>query len=138
MKNIFIIIFFLSISCHNESKKSIVTTTENTKSDLIYKRPMQHYQYIDIQETKRWALEKIKQKYRPVQEEDFYLNKGPISEFRIELYNFFNEQERELPVLIKEITWKKSESENYTIWFRAKGTDWIRVHSYVWSKYWEF
>lgn len=95
---------------------------------------MQDYQYIDIHETEGWPLKRIKQKYKPIQEEDFYLNEGPISEFRIELYNFFSVQERELPILIREVTWKKSESENYTIWFKFEDTDWVRIDSYVWNK----
>lgn len=137
MKNMFIIVFLLIISCNNKSENPAVEAVENIKADSIYKRLMQNYQFIDIQETEGWTLEKIKQKYKPVREEDFYLNEGPISEFRIELYNFFDEKERELPILIKEVTWRKSESENYTVWFK-KEAEWIRVNSFVWNKYMEF
>ena len=137
MKNMFIIVLLLIVSCSNKNENSALVAVEDIKADSIYNCRMQDYHYIDIQETEGWNLERIKQRYKPIQEEDFYLNKGPISEFRIELYNFFNEQERELPILIKEVTWRKSESENYTVWFK-KEAEWIRVNSFIWDKDAEF
>lgn len=94
--------------------------------------------YINISKIKGLPLEDIVKKYTPIHEEDFLLNEEPITEFRIGLYNFFNEQERLKPILIKEITWKQSLSKNYTIWFKKIDNKWIYIDSYLWNNSAEF
>src|SRR4029079_3833633 len=94
--------------------------------------------FISVTESEGLTFEDIRKIHQPFQEEDFYLNESPISEFRIELYDHFNERERRMPILIKEATWKKSDSENYTIWFKKKDANWKQIRSFIWNKYWEF
>ena len=90
--------------------------------------------YINPEEVKNWSFEQIKEKYKPIQEEDFLLNEAIISEFRIGLYNFFNEKERKEPITIKEVTWEKDQNTNYTVWYKKEADQWVFIDSYIWDK----
>ena len=122
-----ILTFIVLLSACTENK----TSTHNQSINNVNQSKS-----ICIAELEGLTFEYITKKHKPMQEEDFYLNKGPISEFRIELYDYFDERERKMPILIKEATWKKSESENCTIWFKKKDTAWIQIGSFIWNKYW--
>lgn len=70
--------------------------------------------------------------------EDFTLT-GDVSEFRIELLNFFPAAERKAePPRIIEATWSVSAKENLTVWYRQTDAGRVYVHHMVWGKGQEF
>ncbi|WP_459211628.1 hypothetical protein [Aquimarina rhabdastrellae] len=74
---------------------------------------------------------------KPHTEEEFFLN-TPISEFRIELLNYFTQEEQSKSILIKEVTWNYSQNENITAWYQKKNTSWVFIHKLIWDKTSEF
>ncbi|MCT6868781.1 hypothetical protein [Apibacter sp.] len=130
MKIIIIFLFLaISLSC-TRSKQTNDSETINYPKDINFMQ----IKYINPEEVKNWSLDQIKEKYKPLEEEDFLLNKGLRSEFRIELYNFFNEKEREKPIMIKEVTWEKDQNTNYTVWYKKEADHWVFIYSYIWNK----
>jgi len=115
---------------------SLKDNIDSLKSSSIDKEVEK--QYINVSEVEGLTLEEILKKFKPIQRDEFYLNVGPMTEFRVELYNFFSEQERLNPILIKELTWRTSELANYTIWFVKNDNDWVPIDSCLWGKNREF
>ncbi|TWP23142.1 hypothetical protein ETU10_08585 [Apibacter muscae] len=137
--NLFVLILVLQISCQEHKQLShpaVSTPIEiiSTKSK-INTQPMA---FIDPEKVKNWSFEQIKEKYKPIIEEEYLLNEAIISEFRIELYNYFNEKERDQPILIKEVTWEKDNDTNFTIWYKKDADKWVFINSFIWEKDWMF
>lgn len=134
MKIITICLFLvLNISC-NKPKLTMDSEARTYPKEINTKQ----MKYINPEEVKNWSFEQIKEKYKPIQEEDFLLNEAIISEFRIGLYNFFNEKERKEPITIKEVTWEKDQNTNYTVWYKKEADQWVFIDSYIWGKNWDF
>jgi hypothetical protein len=132
MKIINLCIFLLvNINCQEHKQSTAASTLELSKEK---KTNIQQMKYINPEEVKNWSLEQIREKYKPIEEEDFLLNDAVISEFRIGLYNFFDEKERKEPILIKEITWETDKDTNYTIWYKKDSNQWIFIDSFIWDK----
>lgn len=137
MKIINICLFLIVIlSCTKH--KPLMDSDTNTQLKVKKEIHTKQMKYINPEEVKNWTLEQIKEKYKPIQEEDFLLNEAIISEFRIGLYNFFDEKERKKPITIKEITWEKDQNTNYTIWYRKELNQWVFIDSFIWDKNSEF
>lgn len=138
MKFISIYLFLiLSLSCSKHKPFSVLN--EDSKPKTEKESSPKQMKYINPEEVKNWTLEQIKKKYKPIREEDFLLNnEAMISEFRIELYNFFDEKERKKPILIKEVTWEKDQNTNYTIWYKKVANHWVFINSFLWKKTWNF
>ena len=130
MKIITICLFLvLNLSC-NKPKPTMASEARTYPKEINTKQ----MKYINPEEVKNWSFEQIKEKYKPIQEEDFLLNEAIISEFRIGLYNFFNEKERKEPITIKEVTWEKDQNTNYTVWYKKEADHWVFIYSYIWNK----
>ncbi|UIR57703.1 hypothetical protein LZQ00_07745 [Sphingobacterium sp. SRCM116780] len=95
-------------------------------------------QYIQPKKIKNQTLKELKEKYDAVNEEIFPLNEASISEFRLPLYNHFNETQRKQPTLIKEVTWEINDTTLLTIWFIQKQNKWTAFEQYKWKKGMEF
>jgi len=60
---------------------------------------------------------------------------APLSEFRIEIYNYVPEEERNSPnIKIKEYTWTYNSQDNITVWYRLNQGAWGFVHYSIWRK----
>lgn len=138
MKFISIYLFLiLSLSCSKH--KPLPVFNEDSKQKIEKEISPKQMKYINPEEVKNWTLEQIKKKYKAIREEDFLLNnEAMISEFRIELYNFFDEKERKKPIMIKEVTWEKDQNTNYTIWYKKVADRWVFINSLLWKKTWNF
>ncbi|MDQ6434708.1 hypothetical protein RB623_11695 [Mesorhizobium sp. LHD-90] len=74
---------------------------------------------------------------KPAKETTFRI--GEIdSEFRVELYNFYpNDEGRNSDVEIREATWPRGD-KNLTIWFHKVEGQWVKLHAMTWDKDAEF
>ena len=68
----------------------------------------------------------------PMKENAFELGAN-VSEFRIELTNFFDEDRRRTdPPMIKELTWASAENHRVTVWFSQSEGGWNALHLLKW------
>lgn len=64
---------------------------------------------------------------------EFYMSDS-VSEFRIELLNFFKRKDYlHKRILIKEVTWYNGE-KNITVWYREENLSWNFITMAVWNK----
>ncbi|WP_337085172.1 hypothetical protein [Elizabethkingia anophelis] len=135
MKKKFIIIVLLSsiiVGCDsNHSAQKIDTEKINQPTRL-------KLDFIAPKAVKNQTLDAIEKKYKPYKTEEFPLSEASISEFRIALYNHFNEQQRHQAIPIKEVTWKINDSMFLTIWFIEKQNKWQQIEQYKWKTGTEF
>lgn len=107
--------------------------------------PVQTKNNIDVKSTEKFedvlelTLEQALSKYgSPLQREHFVLD-GALSEFRIELYNIYTEEEyMSESITLEEVTWEKDEETNITVWYQNIEDTWKPKHFLVWDKDSEF
>jgi hypothetical protein len=139
-KNLIIIIFFslLSLqSCNGqEERKTVVELKEN--SHLNQNKMNTKKQEINVEEVKKISLsEAIKIYGNPITQEKFILGET-MSEFRIELNNFYSEKQvKSLSIQLIEVTWKVNEDKNITAWYETSKKQ-RPVDAFVWDKDAEF
>lgn len=139
-KNLIIIIFFSLLalqSCNGqEERKNVVELKEN--SHLNQNKMNAKKQEINVEEIKKISLsEAIKIYGNPITQEKFILGET-MSEFRIELNNFYSEKQVEsLCIQLIEVTWMVNKDENITAWYEVNKKQ-KPVDVFVWDKNTEF
>jgi len=93
--------------------------------------------FVSPEEIKDLPFDEIRERYTAVNEETFPLNENH-GEFRGALDAFFTKEQRQQPILIKEVTWETSDSTLLTIWFIEKQNQWQPIEQYEWKKGTEF
>lgn len=114
---IFLLVFF---SCTNERK--------NNSSDSINKQEIP----LDIKILKSITYPEAIKKYGPPKSQEEFILDNSLPEFRIELYNFFSDDEIRDSIGIKEATWRMNSTENITVWYKIK-PKLNPVHALVWD-----
>lgn len=85
------------------------------------------------------SLEDAVSKYgEPKVLERFNTKTDFLSEFRIELLNYYSKDEIEKGVIIEELTWEKDSLFNVTVWYEVKIAENIPMHILIWIKQSEF
>lgn len=135
MKTKFIKILLLSliiVGCDNNH------STQKIGTEKINPSTTNRTNFIEPKSVKNQTLDVIEKKYKPYKTAKFPLNEASISEFRIALYNHFNEPHRQQSIPIKEVTWKVDDSTFLTIWFIEKQNKWQPIEQYEWKAGTEF
>jgi hypothetical protein len=71
-------------------------------------------------------------------DEEFVLDRG-LTEFRIELFNYYTEEQIDSKsIIIKELTWAIDSINNLTIWYEKIDSMYYPKDFYIWDKNLEF
>ncbi|OAB78734.1 hypothetical protein [Cochleicola gelatinilyticus] len=90
---------------------------------------------IKTEEIKKMSVTQANAAYGEPFETDRFNMKGGVVEFRMELYELFDENE---DVDLFEATWSKDEDTNITVWYKESNNEWLPVHTMEWEKGLEF
>ncbi|ENI5462321.1 hypothetical protein ACLH3R_002357 [Flavobacterium psychrophilum] len=93
--------------------------------------------FVNTEEIKDLAFDKIQEKYTALKQETFPLNESHYAGLREFLPHYFTEKQLKQPIPIKEATYETSDSTLITIWFEQKPTKknkWIPIEKYEWKK----
>jgi hypothetical protein len=74
----------------------------------------------------------------PKTKEQFNTKDVFLSEFRIELYNYYSKDEIEKGIILEELTWEKDSVSNITVWYETKGDKKMPKNLLIWNKDAEF
>jgi len=128
----------LSASCDEAQHETRIGNasaeqTQNTQSSSTMKDS------ITPENLKKLSLADAIKKYGTPEDQDSFVIDAHLPEFRIELYNYYKEQDyKGKNVKMKEATWPLNENKNVTAWYPDKGADTVPVHVLVWEKDAEF
>ena len=97
--------------------------------------------FVNTEEIKDLAFDKIQEKYTALEQETFPLNESHYAGLREFLPHYFTAKQLKQPIPIKEATYETSDSTLITIWFEqkpAKQNKWLPFKQYEWKKGMEF
>lgn len=117
-------VLFISFGC--DTKKS---TESHEISEKMKRKPIQ------TEELKKLSITQANAAYGAPLETDRFNMKGGVVEFRMELYELYDDND---DVELFEATWSKNEKNNITVWYVEKNNDWFPVHTMEWEKGLEF
>lgn len=90
---------------------------------------------IQINSMMKLSIKEANDQYGEPFETDKFNIKNGVPEFRMKLYNSFEENKS---IDVFEATWHKSDTTNLTLWYIKKGKKWLPVDYYEWNKGLEF
>ena len=81
----------------------------------------------------KYSLNEAELAFGPPGSSDEFVVDGALPEFRIGIYNFISKEEyTKQDILIKEMTWKKDENTNVTVWYVQKEGAWVCLDALEW------
>jgi len=128
------VLIFLCFGCNladGEKNQAVKDSVDSKLLKPIVKQPVN----MDTAALKKMYAGQAELKFgKPLAKEDFDLS-VPLTEFRIEIYNYVKESERNDGRLkIRELTWNYNHTDKLTAWYRLENKKWRFLHYNIWPK----
>lgn len=137
MKNFILLItvFCVLIACKKKQ--------HDIKQGNLIEKPMapMSNDTINKKELSKLTLKEATNKYGgPVKENTYFLNEAILGEFRINLKNFYNEEQFKQPIPINESTWNDNSKKDtlITVWYEKIEGEWKPFDILEYNQYAEF
>lgn len=110
------------------------------KKEFVYSFiiPLNERIFVNPKDMKSVPFDEIKDKYAPLEEENFMLNESHYAGLRTFLPYHFTKEQLKQPIPLKETTWETSDSTLITIWYEQKLNKWAPIKQHEWKKGMEF
>ncbi len=131
---------FTFLQCNDAEKTAKGASVSETEKILNSNRYLTYDQIKDLtfdQYVDKYAKSGMPEKYYPIETNVFIVNdwEGCTAGIRAGLnYRYQNEDLTKKDILIREVTWESSLTENLTIWYERKNMKWVPVDHFIWQK----
>ncbi len=113
---------------------SCAGNTSEAQQTLQNKTSVNNQKKLTITGLKQYSADAAIKHYGLPQVKETFDLSSPLSEFRVEIYNYIPEKDRLSKLKILEHTRNYNSKDNITVWYKQHQKQWIYLHHNIWPK----